>query len=533
MNGQKSLYFLAEVAPTTLDPARAFDLVSRNVTANLFEGLVVQDSVTLQVRPGLASHWQVVDGRHYTFTLRPDTRFSTGEPITADDVVFSLGRVVDFLGEQVQIEAESPLQITVRIAQENPRFLEMLATPVCSIVSHKAVETAAIASTNSGPFMLKEIVGQGSQHSIIVLERNPYYWDAQSVVLSRVILLTVPSAEERVRLYESRQTANGARLPFIVHHAPPSRFREWQGRTDLRQFPVLGTICFTVNTTVKPMDNPLVRKALGLALNRQAILKEIAPHVKEATGLIPHQGGVVPGEKNELYDPHKAARLLAIAGYPDGKGFPAINMTILDYPYQVEMAKRFSQDLKEGLGITVQVGAVDWHGYLQRAADQDFGLLYETWHTAFADPATFLSSLTTGNSFNTAGYSNSGFDALIQEALAEPNMAVRSGLLRKAEEIAMADMPLIPLFYRTHLSLVDAGIKGFHESPSGVVRFKEISVETVDSELTWPEELSPLQGVLATAAGTLDQGGAGLISGFEKGPNRFTQAVRGRYLSEW
>lgn len=544
---RKTLYFLTEVPPTSFDPAAAFDLVSYNVSANLFEGLVAQDPQTLEIVPGVACSWQEEEaGRVYTFQIRDNAAFSDGSPITADDVVYSLTRVSGYRNVELQATATGERTVRVELQRPVPNFLDVLAGTAFAIVA-KGARFDSEELVCSGAFRLKAELKDEQTHPVVLVERNPHYWNASAVKLDQALFIPVMEAEERLRIYRNQQTPDGQPLHYFLHHAPPLRYHELVQSAELRRSPVLGTICYSLNTRKRPLDDARVRQALSLSLNRESIIANIAPHVEVADALVPKHMQNYPEQRGLLAaDPARAKALLAEAGYENGSGFPVLTITVFDYEYQTDMASSFAADLKDTLGIEVSVEPVSWAEYLRRMENQDFDLLYETWHADLPEAGSFLTSLTSDHTLNTPGYSNKEYDALLAAAEAETDLAKRAALYQKAEELAVREMPVIPLFYRYHLSMVSPGVSGLHESVTAKVLLQHVDV-AASKAVQEEGGLLVQNGASDSPQGSADEqvsvqteikldamlAPEKVTPNLKSMPKRLTKAVTSRIVSEW
>lgn len=481
----KTLHFLTQVPPLTFNPAESFDLVTRNVVSNLFEGLVTQDPQTLQPQPGIADEWQeVVPGQVYLFHLRTNTRFSNGDPVMTDDVIYSIGRLGEFQGSELQVtEGPEPRTVRIELSQPLHGFLDHLATPPFAIVSQRAAERHGYAPehlVSSGPFRMKEVSKKGIKHpSIVVLERNPYYWDSSSVGIDQAVYIPIMDADERLRVFKTRYSPEGRRFHYFLNHGPVMRYQELKEDPELQPAPVYGTIVMTPNFSVKPLDDVRVRQAISLAITRRNIIDYVVPHIHVADALVPHHMRGYPACRGLVReDEAEARRLLAEAGYLDGRGFPELTLTIFDHDYQEVMVNYLIRDLKRVLGITVACKRLKWGDYVRHLEWRNYELLYETWHADVPDPGAFLTPLATDHPFNTPGYSNAEFDELMLRTLEEQDLNTRTKHYLRAEQILIEEMATIPLCYDSHFVMIDEGVKGARLNKAAVLPLKHIELRS-------------------------------------------------------
>ncbi|MDT9721098.1 peptide ABC transporter substrate-binding protein [Paenibacillus sp. ClWae2A] len=479
---RKTLHFLTQVPPLTLDPMESFDIVTRNVVSNLHEGLVTQEPRTLEPQPGIAYSWDVIEpGASYLFYLRTNARFSDGEPILADDIIFSIQRIGQFQGsELVATSGVNPRTVRLDISPPVQGILDHLATPPFSIVSRSVVENYGFAPdhlVSSGPFRLKKLGASSIKHpSIKLLERNPYYWDQKAVRIDQVAYIPIMDADERLRVFQTRYSAAGKRLYYFLNHGPVMRYEELKNNPELQPAPVHATIVLTPNFSVTPLGDVRVRRALSLAISRQRMLT-VLPHVQVADALVPRDMRDYPEPRKMLQeDESEARRLMAEAGYPGGQHFPELTLTLFDHDYQERMILYLIEDFKRVLGIKVKCRRLPWSEYLLRLESRDYELLYETWHADVPDPGAFLIPLSTDHPFNTPGYANSEFDHLMLLSLDEVEVQQRTKHYLKAEWLLLDDMAVIPLLYDSHFVMIDEGVKGAHLNKAAVLPLKNIEL---------------------------------------------------------
>lgn len=472
----KTLHFLTQIPPHSLDPIESFDVVTRNVIANLYEGLLVQDPETLEPCPGIAEHWEVnKPGQVFTFYLRSNTRFSNGDPILAEDVMYTFKRIPHFEGVDLQVTEIRPRVIRIKLSQIMHNFPDYLATPSFGIISRRNTEKYGFDRgylVSSGPFCLKK-KGKDSHPSVIVLEKNPYYWDSDHVDLDVVVYVPVMDPDERLRLFRTRYTPNGERCYYFLNHAPVLKYGELKDDPELQPMPVFATIVLTPNQRKWPLNDVRVRKALSMAITRQNIVDNILPFLQKADSLVPKGMRGFPEFRDLIREDAQRARdLLREAGFDGGAGFPEITMTIHDHDYMEMLANSLIRDWRRNLGIRVKCLRLSWEEYLQRFEEESYDLLYETWHTEISDPGSFLIPLTTDHPFNSAGYSNHRFDSLLQKSMEILEESFRTQRYLEAEKILLEDMATIPLLFESHFCMVDSNVQGAHLNKAAILPLK-------------------------------------------------------------
>ena len=473
--------------PESLDPAIITGQPEMRIVQGLFEGLTRVDPKTGGAIPGLASHWDISpDGTVYTFHLRTNLVWSTGEPLAADDVVYSWIRALDPLtasdyagqlyyvknGEafnagkikdaaQVGVHAPDPLTVRVELNQPTTFFLDLCGMPVTSVVPRKCIEKYGDAWIKaeplpvSGPYELDH----WRLNDKVRLRKNPRYWDAANTPTEIIDILPVGSPNAALNLYERGQ----ADIVWDKELVPTDLMDVLLKRPDFHTFNFLGTYFIRFNVTRKPFDDPRVRKALALAVNKDRIVKRITrSNEQPASSLVPPGTAHYSPLKEQLgFDPPLARKLLAEAGYPGGKGFPHFQYTFdaaaggaakLHEKVAIEMQQMW----RDELGIEMELRQLEWKVYLNAQSRLDYEVSRASWVGDYNDANTFLDLFMSDNGNNQTGWKNPHYDALIREANRQTDVSAREKLLHQAETLLVVeDAPILPLFYYVGVSYYD------------------------------------------------------------------------------
>lgn len=254
-------------------------------------------------------------------------------------------------------------------------------------------------------------------------------------------------------------------------------------------YPQLGTYYYSINVTGNSMSpealrNPDVTKALNLAIDREAIVKNVTKGEQiPATSFVPEsvkdsQGNIF--SKKEYFSAkgnvEEAKKLLAKAGYPDGKGLPTITLMFNTEGAHSEIAQAI-QGMWKKIGVNVELKNEEWKVFQSTRNNKNYQIARHGWVGDYVDPMTFLDLFVTGTGTNDAGYSNSKYDELIAKAKVEVDSAKRDELLKDAEEILLNDMPIIPLYYYTQPKSIQKNVKGVRVSQLGFIFFDKADVE--------------------------------------------------------
>ncbi len=482
--------------PESLDPAIISGIPEFRIVIGLFEGLTRLDPKTAQPIPGLAQSWDVSpDGCTYTFHLRIHLVWSTGEPITADDVVYSWLRAAspatasDYAGAFFylkngeafvtgKIKNRSLVGIhaldrrTVRVELNHPTafFLDLCALPVMSIVPRQTIEKygdrwlMAQPLPVSGPFEL----AYWRPNDKVRFKKNPLYWDAANTQSQIIDILPLGSPDTALNLYENAQ----ADIVLDRTLVPGELLDVLRKRPDFHPFNYLGTYFIRLNVTKKPFDDPRVRRALALAIDKKLIVTKITRggEVLAAT-LVPPWTANYASPPGLGYDPVLARQLLAEAGYPGGKGFPRF-----EYMFDAaagggsklhqDIAIELQQMWRDNLGIQMDLRQVEWKVLLSSYSDLAYEAARSSWIGDYDDANTFLDCFTSQNGNNRTGWKNPRYDTLINQANAQADLKKREQLFRQAETLLIHDeMPIIPIFYYVGLNYFDTNkIQGFYQN---------------------------------------------------------------------
>lgn len=479
--------------PGSLDPLLVSGIEELRAVLPLFEGLTRPDSATGEARPGLAERWELSPDRlTYTFFLRRNAVWSTGDPIQADDVLFSwrrvleptnacqyasllfpvrgaedylLGRTRDFAA--VGVRALSPDRVEVALANPCPWFLDLCAFQTLAVVPRQAIERFGDQwIMRDPPFSGAYTLDFWRLNDRIRLRRNERHWDAAQTACGVVDLLSVSLPSTALNLYLSGQADVIWDKPLV----PAELLPELERRPDYHTFPMLGSYFVRLNVTRPALADPRVRRAFSLAVDRERIVRRLAPACTAAIHLVPTgTANHRPGE-GARHDPELARRLLAEAGFPGGKGFPRLSyLCDSSGGGGARLHERVAVELqamwREQLSVEIEIRQMEKQVYLvaQRQLDYDFSR--SSWIGDYNDPNTFLDLFTSGNGNNRTGWKHPEYDRLLGESQRVTDPARRIGLLARAETLLLAEeAPVLPLWFEAGFTLHDpakwTGIQG-------------------------------------------------------------------------
>jgi peptide/nickel transport system substrate-binding protein len=481
--------------PVNLDPAQVTDLNSNRVGRRVVETLVTFPDESTQVVPGLAESWTISkDGLQYTFKLRTGIKFHDGTPLTAEAVKFSIERQINpehpahklgkypfanfFFGNVKAVEVLSNERVAFLLKEPRASFLAILTAGAASIVSPTAVMKSGpdypLQPVGTGPFKF----GSWDRGQRVVLEKNPAYWKS-SVKLDRVIYR--PIVEDQARLTE---LLTGS-LDVIVG-VPPDFVGQLESGGKVGVLKQVGAHVWYlgINNQKKPFDDKRVRQALNYAVNKDAIVRDVL----KGTGT-PSRGPVLPNTwaadatlKAYPYDPARAKKLLAEAGYPNGFS------TTLWVPESgsgmqspVAMSTVMQSNLK-AVGVNVVLQTMEWGAFLAKLRTKEQELFALSWMAGTEDPDMVMypllhSSQWTPNGPNRALYKNPKFDDLLQQARLTTDQARRASLYKEAQRILVDDAPWIFVDHEIQIAAVARRVQGFKLHPSFDLRVETISLK--------------------------------------------------------
>ncbi|MEY4300599.1 MAG: ABC-type oligopeptide transport system, periplasmic component [Verrucomicrobiota bacterium] len=475
------LVFLNGAEPETLDPALITGQPEGRVANALFEGLLSFDQ-SGKPQPGMAESWDLSSGgRVYTFKLRDGLVWSDGTPLTAHDFVaswkrtlapataseyayqlhylknakaFNEGKITDFAA----VGVTAPDDRTLRVELENPTpffldlcsFVTLLPAPLHAIEKHGDNWTKPGNLVGNGAYLLES----WRLNDRIRLRKNPRYWNARNVAMETIDVIPVSKANTAFNLYAAGQ----ADLMMDKGLVPPALLGEIKKRDDFHAAPFLGTYFLRYNCSKGPFTDPRVRKAFSLVIDKPSIVERItrAGELPADNFVPPGAAGYIPSSDAGGRDLAAAKRLMAEAGYPDGRGFPMVTYLYSEGELNEAIAVELQSMWRRELGVNVQLLRQEWKVYLRSLSSLDYDIARSSWVGDYPDPNTFLDMFVTGGGNNRTGWGDPRYDQLIAAAAAELDPSARHDILRQAEKILVHDeMPVCPLYFYVGIQLYD------------------------------------------------------------------------------
>ena len=491
--------------PDSIDPALNTSVDGAIMISHLFESLIRWDDDgegNAVLKPGIAESWEVSDdGLTWTFKLR-DAKWSDGKDITADDFVYSWNRLVDpatgadyeymldmvkgYDEKKLDISAPDPKTFVVNLSVKCPYFEEICAFPAVVPVRKDIIE-ANKTWTNSPETLVSNgayKLEKWDHNSTLSMVKNPEYYDQDSVKAEK---LAFHLQDDQNAIYASYRSGD---LDFI-NSVPQEEIQKLLDTKELKIKPYVGTYFVCFNTEKEPFNDPKVRKAFSLAIDRNFIVNQVTGQGQEpATAYVPSGvydangaegddfrtvGGDYYSINDEDYEKNieEAKKLMEEAGYKDGEGFPQI-----DYLYNTDenhkaIAEALQNMWQENLGVQVNLQNQDWNVFLKERKEGNYNIARHGWIADYNDPMSFIDMWLTGGGNNDAQYKNPEFDKFVKAAKATSDPDERMENMHKAEDILIGeDNVVAPLYFYNNSYMMKPNIQGLYYTPLGYFFYK-------------------------------------------------------------
>lgn len=475
--------------PASLDPHKVESDVESNIISDIFERLVaVRNDGT--VEPRLAEKWESKDNTVWTFHLRPGITWSDGTAITAKDIVWSWQRLVDtktgspyasYPGNMHIVNAADIAQgkkspdtlgvkalddntLEVTLTQPNAAFLPMLAhtsmVPVDPVLIKRFGDkwTKPEHIVTSGPYKITQWV----VNERIVAQRNKRYWNDKETVINKVTYLPINAETADINRYKAGEID-------ITYSIPVNQFTQLKKTmgSQVSVVPQLATYYYQFNTTKAPFNDPRVRRALNMALDKDIIADKVMAQGQRAAWLIsqPEIGGVKLSAPEYASWPREkrlaeAKKLLNEAGFNDSHPL-SFNMLYNTMETHQRIAIAISSMWKKNLGVEAKLQNQEWKTMLDTMHNGNFDAVRYAWIADYDDAASFLNNFRTGDSENTTKYSNPAYDEALLNAAKAKDVTERGKYYQQAEDLLAQDVPAIPVYHYVRTHLVKPWVGGF------------------------------------------------------------------------
>ena len=510
--------------PQTIDPALNSAVDGAIMTQHMFEGLMkwvdsgnpVNEKGNMNyaaLAAGQAESYEKTDNGDgtvtYTFKIRSDAKWSDGQPVTANDFVYSWQRLANpltaadycYMIDMVQgyaavnageadpttlgVSAPDESTFVVNLTYDCPYFLEICAFPAAFPVRQDIIEAYGDTWTtddnsshyiSNGPWKLAEWV----HDSYIKMVPNEYHYDAANLGPNSLTFQLMEDQNSMLAAYRSGD------LQFI-EDMPVDEIAGLLASGELNIVDYIGTYYVCYQTQAAPFDNALVRQAFTMAIDSKYIVEQVTQTGQvPATGFVP--AGIYDADPNgddfrtvggDYWDApvddatyqancEKARQLLAEAGYPNGEGFPTVTYLYNTSDAHKAVGEALQQMWQEELGVTVQLQNQEWNAFLETRKKGEYQIARNGWIADYNDPCSFLDMWYTGGGNNDAQYSNPEYDAMIDAAKATSDPAERMSYFHKAEDIIIGqDWALGPIYFYTQKYMMADDISGAFYTPLG------------------------------------------------------------------
>ena len=479
--------------PQTLDPHLAEGLPAEHILRDLFEGLTAE-SPDGRITPGAAIRWNISrDGKTYTFYLRRDALWSNGDPVTAEDFVYGLQRSAnpetaskyaqvllpienapevlsgDLPPSELGVTAMDEFTLQISMRDPTPYFLALLANPStfpvhrASVLEHGSTFSRPGNLVSNGAYVLSEWVIR----SRIELIKNENYWDADNVILEKVNYYPFEDQSTALKRFRAGKLHWTSEVPnnqfkWLLKHYPD----------ELVISPWLGSYYFGFNLEREPfIENLGLRMALMLALDRDLLTEKVTqfgelpsfalvpPGIRDYVSPVPEWAQWSQAERET-----EARRLYGMAGYSEENPL-RFEIRYTAGENNKKMALAAASLWKQVLGVQATLLNEEKKVFLQNREQRILTQVFQAgWISDYADAYSFLNLFRSGHGRNDFGYSNSLYDALLDEVEAERIPSIRRRLMFETERLLLADVPFIPLYTYVTKRMVNPRLVGWESN---------------------------------------------------------------------
>lgn len=523
--------------PNTLIARNVNDVYAAILMDQVYQGLVALNPKTLKAEPCIAKSWDISeDGKTVKFQIRDDIyfhscdKFPNGIKLTPEDVIFSIELACtplkgkecyaystlyksilvgaeDFFNkktdhiEGLSIEGNT---ITFKLLYPNINFIDKLSQPYAAVLSKKVVNAGLETDLiGTGPFKFKGYSEVDGQSNILFVKNENYYQKDvkgnQLPYLDSLVFKVETRSLKQLEMFEEGKV-------LIIDGLPPSRISMMLGEGKIKEFnstppklilvrkPLIGTQYYIFNLLKKEFKDVRVRKAFNYAINRQAIVNQVLHNQAYSKG----DGGIVPPaafkgydaksikKHSYTYNPEKAKKLLAEAGYPDGEGFPDIDLKFDLASIHSAVADEISRQLKQVLNINVTLDGLPFQNLIEDAENAKGDIFRTSWYADYYSPESFLlngygrlvpEDSTKPSMTNFSRYRSPEFDAAFEKAVSTKDIIERYKYFAQAESILMDDSPFIILWYAETIKIVYSKVRNLHLNEMNYYSFKNVYIK--------------------------------------------------------
>ena len=479
--------------PKGLDPHVVTGVPENNIIMSLIEGLIAYHPYNdFLLDPGVAESWEPnEDCSSWVFHLRKNAMWTNGDPVTAHDFVYSYkrmltpslaaryadmlyiiqgaedyhkGHITDF--DQVHVKALDDYTLKIDLIGPIPYFLSMLKHYSWYPVNPRVIDAhGGINNRDASWTQVENFVGNGpfklkywKTNNYIEVEKSETYWDYENVKPNGIRFFPIERQSTEEAAFRAGQIHYCYqipldRIPYYRQHAP-----------ELIHFDdYLGSYFYRFNVTRPPLDNPLVRKALTLAIDRKKIVENITRGNEiPASGYVYASMNGYQSPGNIHFDPEKARQLLADAGYPNGKDFPKVEILINTQEAHKIVAEAIQAMWKEHLNVEVGLINQEWKVYLDSQYNLKYDISRSGWIGDYMDPITFLQIFASDSGNNQTGWGNERYDELVRLVNTTGDQEKRLEMMQEMENILLDELPIAPIYWYTRKYLLSPVVKDWN-----------------------------------------------------------------------
>jgi len=493
--------------PADLDPQINTAISTGTILQALFQGLLEYSNDGQTLLPGVADHWEVSqDGLKLVFHLREDARWSNGAPLTSRDFRDSFLRLLDpqlgcenagyafpitgardfLLGrsadpETVGIKAPDARTLVILLDHPAAYLLKLLAKDPFYPVYMPSLDAHGGRRQRGGPWTRPgELVGNGPFSLVewrpnvyVRVGANPYFWDARRVRLREVRFYPTDDEGAEERAFRTGQL-------HVTYRVPKAKLPAYEAEHpgDLHILRSLRTNFLTFNVSRAPFTDSRVRRAFSLAVDREKLVSAALGRLgTPAFSFVrPGTGGFAPAA-GFGFDPGEAARLMAEAGYPGGKGLPPVELTLNgNTGTTLEVAEVLQHMWAENLGVRAAVRPLEFKAYLITERARQFQVLLEG-YSYIPDPRDMLEGVVTGDPNNDSGASDAAFDRVFEGSDRTADEARRMAAFAELEAINAREAYFAPIYYTNQGLLIGPSVRGWRDNGISVIDWRELYLQ--------------------------------------------------------
>jgi len=505
-NEQQIMHISNALEPPEIDPHVTTGTMEYHLQMAVFEGLVAKHPKTLEAIPAAADSWTISEDQTvYTFHIRDAAKWSDGDKLTAYDFEYSWqralqpeigceyatdffviknaeayykGEIKDFKEVGIKALDESTFQVTLKYPV--PYFLLQMDNFAMYPVQKKTIEkfhafkergtrwTRSENFVGNGAFVIKEWIPS----VIFSVKKNPYYWDAANVKLNEIHFYPYDNLMLEERMFKAGQLHK-------TEYLPSSKVDKYKNSPDYYQSPYYAMYYYVFNNKVKPLDDVRVRKALAYSIDRESLVKNVTRGGQTpAFHYTPDNPYGYTPRANFSYDVALAKKLLTEAGYPDGKGFPKLELTYNTNADHLKIALAIQEMWKANLGIDISLRNLEWKVYLDARNAKDFQIMRRSNVADILDPATFLLPMMTHDPMNDSNWGSKRYDELMELSKLAKTQEERYEYFQEADQIMIDEMPQMPIYFYTTNNLVASNVKGYYKNILDYHPYKYVYLES-------------------------------------------------------